>query len=65
MPTYEYKCKDEVCDHRWELTQKITDEKITICPICEQETAERLISGGVGFSLKGGGWAKDNYSSSK
>jgi len=62
MPTYEYKCIDETCDHHWEQIQKITDDKIKVCPVCEKETAQRLISGG-GFILKGNCWAKDNYSS--
>ena len=61
--TYEYKCVS--CGHEWEEEQKITDKKITICPKCNKETAERLISGGTGFTLAGGGcgWAKNGYSS--
>ena len=62
MPTYEYQCTEKACDHQWEVVQKITDEKITKCPACEKETAQKLISGGIGFTLKGSCWAKDNYS---
>jgi len=54
MITYEYKCKD--CEHCWQEMQKISDDTITICPECEKETAQRLISKGNGFVLKGSGW---------
>lgn len=56
MPTYEYKCKEESCSHKWEETQSIKESATTKCPKCKKETAQRLISGGVGFVLKGGGW---------
>lgn len=56
---YEYECKD--CGHLWEKEQKITAEPIKICPKCKKETAKRLVSGGIGFQLKGGGWAKEGY----
>jgi len=48
-----------------ETVQSIKDEPLKLCPICKTETLERLISGGAGFSLKGGGWYKDLYSSQK
>lgn len=57
--TYEYKCK--ACEHTWETEQKITDEPVKVCEKCGEEEAQRLISGGCGFELKGGGWAKDRY----
>ena len=62
MPTYEYKCANDKCNHTWDIIQKMTDEAIKTCPKCKKEMAKRLISGGVGFSLKGTGWARDNYS---
>lgn len=55
--TYEYVCKE--CGHHWEAEQKITDDALTTCPACGKESAERLISGGGGFVLKGGGWFKN------
>lgn len=58
--TYEYICTD--CNHEWEEDQKITDEALTKCPKCGKETAKRLVSGGTGFQLVGGGWAKTGYS---
>ena len=32
-----------------------------ICPKCNNETAQRQISGGTGFVLQGGGWASSGY----
>jgi putative FmdB family regulatory protein len=59
MPTYEYVCS--ACAHEWEAEQSIKDAALTECPSCHSPSARRLISGGTGFSLKGEGWAKDNY----
>ena len=63
MPTYDYKCL--VCDHDFETIQPINDDPHTSCPQCKVECYNRLISGGTAFVLKGGGWAADNYGSSK
>lgn len=52
--TYEYKCTE--CGHKWEEQQKISDDPLTKCPECEEESAVRLVSGGQGFVLKGQGW---------
>ena len=62
MPTYEYLCSS--CGHEWELEQSIKEEPQKVCQKCNQETARRQISRGVGFILKGGGWYADLYSSS-
>ena len=58
MPTYEYCCTNNKCNHEWEEDQKITSEKITTCKKCGQETAKRLVSGGQGFQCIGSGWFK-------
>lgn len=63
MPTYDYACKSEKCAHEWEEIHSINAEPVSECPKCKQQTAKRLISGGTGFVLSGGGWARDNYSS--
>lgn len=60
MPTYEYQCKK--CKKHFELFQKISDPPAEKCPEC-QGKVERLISPAA-FTLKGGGWYKDGYSSS-
>lgn len=54
--TYEYECT--VCGHQWEQEQKITEDPEKKCPRCQNETARRLVSGGVGHVCKGTGWFK-------
>lgn len=62
MPTYEYRCQS--CGHEMEATQRIVEPALRDCPACKQPALERLISR-TSFQLKGGGWYKDLYSSSK
>lgn len=59
--TYEYLCQD--CGNQWEAEQSIKEKPLTRCPSCGAEAAKRLISGGTGFLLKGGGWYADGYGS--
>jgi putative FmdB family regulatory protein len=59
MPTYDYRC--DSCGIEWTVEQSVKEEPVRICPSCGAEKATRLISGRVGFSLLGSGWAKDNY----
>ena len=61
MPTYEYHCQK--CGRQFEYVQKISEPPKKKCENCGGKL-ERLISGGA-FILKGGGWYKDLYSSSK
>jgi len=61
MPTYEYRCTS--CKRKFEVFQKISEPPLEKCPHCG-EKAKRLISQGA-FSLKGSGWYKDGYSSSR
>lgn len=56
MPTYEYECE---AGHRFDKVQKITDDRLTRCEICEAPV-ERLISASS-FILKGGGWYAHDY----
>lgn len=63
MPTYEYACRG--CGHAWETVQRISEDPLRECPSCKKQTAERQISAGAGFILKGGGWYSDLYSSAK
>lgn len=59
MPIYEYRCLK--CEKTFEAFQKITDVPLKVCPDCHGKV-KRLISE-TSFSLKGGGWYKDGYSS--
>lgn len=63
MPTYDYQCL--VCSHEFETEKSIKDETPETCPKCKVSGAKRLISAGGSFVLKGGGWASENYGSSK
>lgn len=58
MPTYEYKCLK--CGYTFENFQGINEVTIPKCPQCESK-AERKISGGGGFLLKGNGFYKNDY----
>jgi putative FmdB family regulatory protein len=33
MPTYEYACRD--CGHTFEAVQRMTDDPLTVCPVCD------------------------------
>lgn len=61
MPIYEYRCQD--CGAEFEYQQRMSDDPKTVCENCSG-TLERLISR-TSFHLKGGGWYKDLYSSTK
>jgi len=61
MPIYEYECQK--CKKVFEFTQGIKEPKKETCEECGG-SLERIISPS-GFVLKGGGWYKDLYSSSK
>ena len=60
MSTYEYNCT--LCRYEWEAEQSIKDPPLDECPRCGGKTAQRLVSRGAGFVLKGDGWASDCYS---
>ena len=62
MPIYEYKCN--ACGKEFEYQQRMSDPEKTECEACGKSALERLIRGPPS-SLKGGGWYKDLYSSSK
>ncbi len=68
MPTYTYECEKH---GEFEYQHSIKDQ-LEFCPHCEEELKDeleapdphkvkRLISGGTGFILNGGGWASEGY----
>jgi putative FmdB family regulatory protein len=61
MPIYEYECAD--CRRLTEALLKIGEKEPRKCPHCGGKLS-RLISR-TSFQLKGGGWYKDLYASSK
>lgn len=61
MPIYEYECIDQ--GHRFEVIQKMSDDPIQVCNVCGGKVKKVITA--AGFTLKGSGWYKDGYSSSK
>ena len=61
MPTYEYLC--DACGHNYEIVQKISEDSLTTCPSCCQDSLKRVINA-TNFVLKGTGWYKTDYASS-
>ena len=62
MPTYEYRCN--ACHREFEYQQRMADPDLVTCEACKEDKLEKLISR-TAFQLKGSGWYKDLYSSSK
>jgi putative FmdB family regulatory protein len=60
MPTYQYKCAD--CEYEFEEFQRISDEPLKTCPNCGGKP-ERVVTGGIGFVLKGSGFYSTDYRS--
>jgi len=59
MPTYTYHC--EACDHPFERVLRMAQyQEPQDCPVCGEGPAKKTVSGGVGFILKGDGWASKN-----
>lgn len=61
MPVYEYHCNS--CQRDFEYQQRMSDPEKDVCEACGG-ALERVISR-TAFALKGGGWYKDLYASSK
>ncbi len=60
MPTYQYRCPN--CENEFEEFQSIIDAPLDKCPKCGQKP-KRIITGGVGFLLKGSGFYTTDYRS--
>lgn len=54
MPTYDYIC--DACEYRFETQQEITADPLKKCPECGKMQLRRIVSGGLGFQLKGNGF---------
>jgi len=59
MPVYEYQC--QTCQGVIEIQQSLADKPLTTCPDCSG--ALKKIISMTSFTLKGGGWYSDGYSS--
>ena len=62
MPIYEYQC--EACEHKMEKLQKLSDEPLKVCPVCNELKLSKLVSA-AGFRLKGGGWYETDFKTGK
>ena len=60
MPTYDYRC--EVCQHEFEVFQRISEERLRECPECKG-MVKRLIGAGAGLIFKGSGFYITDYRS--
>lgn len=60
MPTYQYFC--ETCHHQAEIFQKITEDAISLCPQCGNNSLKRGPGGGAGLIFKGSGFYVNDYS---
>lgn len=61
MPIYVYGC--EACGAVEEHIQRFSDPPLTKCESCGGRLEKQITS--AAFQLKGGGWYKDGYASSK
>lgn len=53
MPIYAYRC--EACGFAKDVLQKISDDALTVCPSCHQDSFRKQLTA-AGFQLKGSGW---------
>lgn len=53
MPIYAYRC--EACGFVKDVLQKMSDDVLTICPSCSQDSFKKQLTA-AGFQLKGSGW---------
>jgi len=66
MPIIQYKCKNEECQHEFEVfytsqSKRQEEEEAEQCPKCDSTEKEPLPPKGTGFVLKGRGWYRDGY----
>jgi len=62
MPIYEYRC--ESCGHQFDIIQKISDKKLTLCEKCNKHKLKKLVTS-AGFKLKGTGWYETDFKNKK
>ncbi|WDZ96408.1 zinc ribbon domain-containing protein [Herbaspirillum sp. WKF16] len=53
MPIYAYRC--EACGFAKDVLQKMSDDALTVCPSCNQDSFRKQLTA-AGFQLKGAGW---------
>jgi putative FmdB family regulatory protein len=58
MPIYAYKCS--ACGHAKDVLQKISDDPLTVCPVCAAVAFSKQVTA-AGFQLKGSGWYVSDF----
>lgn len=51
MPIYSYRCND--CGHEFDQRQRMSDDALTVCPVCEGKIRRVVTSVGVVFKGSG------------
>lgn len=62
MPIYEYRCQQ--CNQQLEVLQKLSDKPLSLCPECQQNTLNRVVSAPA-FKLTGTGWYETDFKDKK
>ena len=60
MPIYGYRCEN--CGHQLEVLQKVSDERLMVCPKCQGKLTKIMYPAGVIF--KGSGFYSTDYKGS-
>lgn len=60
MPYYQYRCNE--CGHEFEKRQRMSDEPLTVCPVCSGQI--RRVVNSVGVVFKGSGFYVNDARSS-
>lgn len=58
MPFYEYECS--ACGHRFEVLQRMSDDPLTTCESCGEETVSRVLFAPA-IHFKGSGFHNTDY----
>ncbi len=61
MPIYGYRCSN--CGHEFEIQQRMSDQALKACPVCQGKLNKILYP--VGISFKGSGFYTTDYGSGK
>ena len=61
MPIYEYRCND--CGHQFEVSQRMSDDPLTECPVCQGQVQKVLFAPAIHF--KGTGFHNTDYGTRK
>jgi putative FmdB family regulatory protein len=61
VPIYEYRCND--CGHQFEVSQRMTDDPLTECPVCQGRVQKVLFAPAIHF--KGTGFHNTDYGTRK